>query len=106
MGMQLPKAVSSPRVCRIRPGQVTHSERHRVLRRQAKQARKDEEGRVGKAQMDAALAAGASWGLLGEDAAEEIAEGEDIEWRTYAETHSLTDKQVLLRGCCARHRLA
>ena len=61
---------------------------------QAKQARQDAEGRVGKAQMDAALAAGASWGF-GEDAAEEIAEGEDIEWRPYAETHSLTDKQVL-----------
>jgi len=62
--------------------------------RQAKQTRQDEEGRVGKAQMDAALAAGASWGF-GEDAPEEIAEGEDIEWRPYAETHSLTDKQVL-----------
>jgi hypothetical protein len=48
---------------------------------------------MGKAQMDAALAAGASWGF-GEDAAEELVEGEEIDWRTYAETHSLTDKQV------------
>ena len=71
---------------------------HATNCRQAKQARKDEEGRVGKAQMDAALAAGASWGF-GEDAAEEIVEGEDIEWRPYADTHSLTDKQVLQTHC-------
>lgn len=69
------------------------------LLRQAKQARKEEEVRVGKAQMDAALAAGASWGF-GEDAAEEIVEGEDVEWRTYAETHSLTEKQVLRSVSC------
>ena len=61
---------------------------------QAKEARKEEEVRVGKAQMDAALAAGASWGF-GEDAAEELVEGEEVDWRTYAETHSLTDNQVL-----------
>ena len=70
---------------------------------QAKQARKEEEVRVGKAQMDAALAAGASWGF-GEDAAEEVVEGEDIEWRTYADTHSLTDNQVLHDVLC-RHPL-
>jgi len=76
---------------------------HCILR-QAKQTRQEEEGRVGKAQMDAALAAGASWGF-GEDAPEEIAEGEDIEWRPYAETHSLTDKQVLRCAVSVLHEI-
>ena len=67
-----------------------------LVLRQATEARKEEEVRIGRAQMDAALASGASWGF-GEDAKEELVEGEEVEWRTYAETHSLTDNQVRAR---------
>jgi hypothetical protein len=74
--------------------------------------RQEREAQVAKAQMAAALAArgvgshaggGASWGLLGEDAEEEEdgmgvgdPDADTLDWRIYAETKGLTDKQQKL----------
>ena len=67
---------------------------------QAKEKRKEREREVAKAQMAAALNHGISWGM-GEDAREDDEEGEDrgapsVDWRAYAQTHSLTDHQQKL----------
>ena len=67
---------------------------------QAKEKRKEREREVAKAQMAAALNHGISWGM-GEDAREEYEEGENggapsVDWRAYAQTHSLTDHQQKL----------
>ena len=57
--------------------------------------RQEHEAQIGKAQMAAALAGGASWGF-GEEAPQEDAmlEGQLVDWREYAETKGLTEKQV------------
>lgn len=62
---------------------------------QAKEVRQEHEAQIGKAQMAAALAGGASWGF-GEDAPQEepMLDGQLVDWREYAETKGLTDKQV------------
>ena len=61
---------------------------------QAKEERQEREAQVARAQMSAALAAGANWGM-GEDApAEPAADGPPVDWREHAETRTLTDKQV------------
>jgi hypothetical protein len=70
---------------------------------QAKEARREREQQVAKAQMEAALSRGVSWGM-GEDAAPgdgSSDEGEgggnaDVDWRAYAAAQSLTDKQAKL----------
>ena len=62
---------------------------------QAKEERQEHEAQVGKAQMAAALAGGASWGF-GEDAPPDDAAlvGQPVDWREYEETKGLTEKQV------------
>ena len=52
---------------------------------------------MAKAQMTAALNHGISWGM-GEDAGSDDEEGgpPTVEWRAYAQTHSLTDHQQKL----------
>ena len=65
---------------------------------QAKEARKQREAEVAKAQMAAALNRGISWGMGTDAAEEEDSEGAtpSVDWRQYAETHSLNDKQQKL----------
>lgn len=62
---------------------------------QAREKRHERESHVAKAQMEAALSRGVSWGLS-EDA--EVDPGEvdadNIDWRAYSQTHTFTDKQV------------
>lgn len=68
------------------------------FRMQAKEKRKTREEEVAKAQMAAALNRGISWGM-DEDA---IMDDDDddgvpsVEWRAYAQTHTLTDNQQKL----------
>ena len=57
---------------------------------QAKEARKDREQAVAKAEMAAALSRGVSWGM-GEDAAatggNDESSGGLVDWRSYSATH-------------------
>ncbi|GAB4814362.1 hypothetical protein N2152v2_001408 [Parachlorella kessleri] len=59
---------------------------------QAIAARKEKEAALAKAQMDVALTGGASWGMQ-EDAFDIDEEGGEVDWRAYAATKGLTEKQ-------------
>lgn len=81
-----------PEVCKgaLRPYFLTL-----IVVLQAKEDRQEHEAQIGKAQMAAALQGGASWGF-GEDAPLEdpTLVRQPVDWREYAETKGLTEKQV------------
>ncbi|KAK9833306.1 hypothetical protein WJX81_005069 [Elliptochloris bilobata] len=77
---------------------LTRKQKQQLAAMEAKEARREREAQVAKAQMDSALARGVSWGF-GEDAVvepEDVDAASKVDWRAYSDTHGLTDKQQKL----------
>lgn len=85
------------------PEEGPNREQRRQMRAlQAIQARREREAAVAAAQMGAALGGGASWGMHDDDDDGEAGEAADdeaaasLDWRSYAATRGLSDKQQKL----------
>ncbi|PRW44332.1 Kanadaptin isoform B [Chlorella sorokiniana] len=67
-------------------------ERMKQAALKAMAARRERDEQVSKAQMEAALGGGASWGF-GEDAINDDEDLDEVDWRAYAATKGLSEKQ-------------
>ncbi|KAK9810824.1 hypothetical protein WJX73_010298 [Symbiochloris irregularis] len=78
---------------------LSRMQRHTLAALEAKEARKDRERALAQVEMSKALSNGISWGLSEEatqDSDSAIGAGGVLDWRTYASSHGLTDKQQKL----------
>lgn len=91
----------------LRPAEgLSKLQKKQLAALEAKEKRQAKEAQLAKAQKDAALRGGVSWGMAEEAAMEEDLDNvTEVDWRLYSQTHTLTDKQQKLADKIRRQEL-